>query len=136
MARRTNGHVQLRHRSLGISLDAHIVNPDRDPRLPRLVEAYSFDLFGTLLGRHFAVYKDLVLEVERRLKATDLGRKDFARLRVLAESNLRLFSSRSGAGSDRYQHQRGRSDEVDRVRGTVFADASAWVGHMGRCQAA
>jgi len=65
------------------------VNSDREPRLPRTVEAYSFDLFDTLLGRHFACPKDLVLEVEQRLRASGLGLKSFAHHRVLAESNLR-----------------------------------------------
>ena len=74
---------------MGIETDAHIVNTAREPRLPRLVEAYSFDLFDTLLGRHFARPTDLFLEVERRLKASGLDHRNFARLRELAEADLR-----------------------------------------------
>jgi hypothetical protein len=52
---------------LGIVHGTHIVNSVREPRLPRLVEAYSFDLSGTLLERRLADRKDLFLEVDRRL---------------------------------------------------------------------
>lgn len=65
------------------------MNTAREPRLPRLVEAYSFDLFDTLLGRHFACPTDLFHEVERRLEASGLDHQSFARLRELTEFKLR-----------------------------------------------
>jgi predicted HAD superfamily hydrolase len=65
------------------------VNTASGPHLPRLVEAYSFDLFDTLLGRHFARPVDLFIEVERRLNGSSLGIESFARLRELGEFRLR-----------------------------------------------